>query len=951
VPPSPLRSANFEFLAVHDPLLVALGAQAERYFADDPSTCLLKLRQFAEVLAQRAAANAGVALVPGQPQTEVITRLDSSGLLTLEVKQVFHALRRAGNAAAHEVRGTHSDALHALKLARTLAVWFHRSFGKAPRFNPGPFIPPSDPAQESKALAAELEKLRSELAKAKLSAEAAAAAAQEEARRRLSAEERAQKDAEERAVWQALAEESARKLHASLAAAHANALAQPPEELRMLVEQTQAAGEKLDLSEADTRRIIDAQLRQAGWEADSVELTFPAGVRPQKGRNLAIAEWPTANGPADYVLFSGLQVLAVVEAKRKSKDVAGSILQAKRYSEGFELHGDEVLPGGPWGRYRVPFLFATNGRPYLRQLEQKSGIHFLDARRKTNHPRAMPEWYTPQGLKDLLRQDVDKAEAALKTEPTEYLGLRDYQVKAIKAVEAKLEEGKRECLIAMATGTGKTRTFIGLIYRLIKTGRFRRVLFLVDRQALGEQALGAFQHVQLENLQTFTQIFNIKELQHLRPDPETKLHFSTVQGMAKRLLYASDDAVRPNVDDYDCVVVDECHRGYTLDREMSDAELSFRDQEDYISSYRRVLDHFDAVKVGLTATPALHTVEIFGAPVYQYSYREAVVDGWLVDHEPPVRISTDLSEDGIIWMAGESVPTLDVTTHQLDLMKLPDELSFDVDAFNKQVVTKNFNRVVCRELARHIDPTEDAKTLIFCATDAHADMVVELLKEAFDEQYGGVDDDAVVKITGAADKPLSLIRRFKNEKLPNVAVTVDLLTTGVDVPPIVNVVFIRRVRSRILYEQMLGRATRLCPEIGKDFFRIYDAVDLYAALEPYTSMKPVVVNPNIRFERLVEELTTLEDEEARALVLEQLVAKLRRKRKLLDGDAAERFEAAAGMPLSELLDRLRTQGVAAAAQWFKQHPGVVDLLDNPHRGVRYLYVSEHEDKVRNVERG
>ncbi|RPH64506.1 MAG: type I restriction-modification system endonuclease, partial [Myxococcaceae bacterium] len=729
----PRRSANFQFLEPHDALLGALGAQAELYFADDPSTALIKLRQFGEVLARRAAALLGEFTSPEASQLDLINRLRDQGVLTPQVRQLFHDLRRAGNAAAHEAKGSHADALHQLKMARELGVWFHRAF-KDKNFKPGPFIPPSDAANESRAMASELEKLRGEVSKARLSVEQAQALAEAEARQRLSLEERLHRDQEERAVWQGLAEDYERKLNAHLSQVQAQAEAKPADQLKLIADQAQEAAEHLDLSEADTRRIIDGQLRTAGWEANSLEMTFQAGARPQKGRNLAIAEWPTANGPADYVLFSGLDVLGVVEAKRKRRDVMASIEQSKRYSEGFEVRGDEQLVGGPWGKHRVPFLFATNGRPYLKQLEQKSGIWFLDARRSTNHPRALQGWCTPDGLRELLRQDQERAEAALRTEPTDYLGLRDYQLKAIAAVEQALEDGRRQALVAMATGTGKTRTFIGLIYRLIKTARFRRVLFIVDRTALGEQAMSAFEHAVLEELKTFTQIFDVKGFEDLRPAAETKLHFATVQGMLKRILYPSQDEDRPQVDDYDCIVIDECHRGYTLDREMSDVELTFRDQGDYISQYRRVLESFDAVKIGLTATPALHTTEIFGDPVYQYSYREAVIDGWLVDHEPPIRITTDLSSKGIHFKAGEKVAALNRETQQLDLIHLPDELDFDVVDFNRKVQTENFNKVVCDELARQIDPNDDGKTLIFCATDEHADLVVKLLKAALDER-------------------------------------------------------------------------------------------------------------------------------------------------------------------------------------------------------------------------
>lgn len=944
------RSANFEFLRSHDPLLVALGAQAERYFAEDPITCLMKLRQFAEVLAQRAAANLGLYTSSDQTFAEHIRALDSRGALTVDVKQVFNHLRRDGNAAVHEARGTHSQALHGLKLARVLAIWFHRSFGKERGFNPGPFIPPPDPARETQALAQELERLRDELAQAQLSAEAARAAAEEESRRRLTAEERARRDAEDREVWQALAEEAEAKLRASLDALQLDAKAKPAQQLERMVQQAQAAGSELDLDEADTRRLIDEQLRQAGWEADSQTLTFKAGVRPQRGRNLAIAEWPTASGPADYVLFAGLEVMAVVEAKRRRKDAAGAIQQAKRYSEGFQRQGDEVLPGGPWGKYQVPFLFATNGRPYLRQLELKSGIHFLDARRPTNHPRALAGWYSPEGLRELLQQDQGASEAALRSEPTDYLGLRDYQLKAIHAVEAALAEGRRACLVAMATGTGKTRTFIGLVYRLVKSRRFRRVLFLVDRSALGEQAINAFNHTRLESLQTFTDIYNVKALEDVRPDPETKLHFATVQGMVKRIFYA-EGPERPRVDDYDCIVVDECHRGYTLDREMSDTELSFRSQDDYISTYRRVLDYFDAVKIGLTATPALHTTQIFGEPIYIYSYREAVIDGWLVDYEPPIRITTELSGGGIHWAPGDEVTVYNPRTQQIDLIHLEDELSFDVDAFNTRVITESFNRVVCEELARQIDPAADGKTLIFCASDAHADLVVAELKKALDARYGEVDDNTVMKITGSSDKPLQLIRRFKNERLPSIAVTVDLLTTGIDVPSIVNLVFLRRVKSRILYEQMIGRGTRRCDEMGKEVFRIFDAVDLYAALEPFTSMKPVVVNPSFTFSQLAEELRRLDDAEAQRKVIDQFVVKLRRKRRILEDRSAGPFEAAAGMPVGELLTFLREKSPAEVSAWFSAHEQLGEVIDSATGPGRVIYVSDHADALKSVERG
>ncbi len=756
-----------------------------------------------------------------------------------------------------------------------------------------------------------------------------------------------------------LAEQN-KKLAAELAALQAAAIAMPPAQLALTIEQAAEASEAIELDEAATRVLIDRQLRAAGWEVDSQALTFERGIRPTKGKNLAIAEWPTLadgkEGWADYVLFAGLQVMAVVEAKRKHKDVAGVIPQAKRYSTGYVIHGSESLPeGSPWGTYKVPFLFATNGRPFLRQLRTKSGIWFLDARRAENHPAPLEGWYTPEGLLDLLRQNVDEAYAKLKVEPMPYIE-RDFQRNAILAIEKGLEANKRELLVAMATGTGKTRTCIGLCYRLLKTKRFRRVLFLVDRNALARQTADAFKDLRLENLQAFTDIFDVKEIGDLKPERETKLQIATIQAMVKRVLGPfNDDASEtdiPPVDQYDCIVVDECHRGYLLDRELSDREFAFRDEDDYISKYRRVLDHFDAVKIGLTATPAIHTKEIFGAPIFSYSYREAVVDGFLVDHEPPIRIVTQLARDGIHYNAREEVLVLNRSTQLVMKELLPDEIQFAVDAFNKRVITEPFNRAVLHELVNHIDPEQEEKTLIFCATDEHADMVVLLLKEALKDKYGSVDDDAVMKITGATDRPLEAIRRYRNEHEPNIAVTVDLLTTGVDVPKIANLVFLRRVRSRILYEQMIGRATRLCPDIGKERFRIFDAVDLYSGLQNVTDMKPVVVNPLVSFEQLAKEVAEGKEDDFRRTSVEEFLAKLQRKRAALTGYAQEQLEAAAGMGFKELVGFLKRSSVGDVADYFQKHPALVGWLDRTSgSGPAKLVISEKVDQLVDVARG
>jgi len=942
-----IKSPNFSFLESHDHLLVTLAAQAETYLFSDPNTSLIKLRQFVELLARQTSAYAGIYSTPDEKLTDLLERLKSKGVLSPEVAQLFHGIRKIGNQAVHQHTGARREALYQLRMARTLAVWFHRSF-KKPDFKIGPFVPPPDPAGAESVLHVELERLRRELIEYRHQTVAEQAAFQEEAEARIKAaytEMAAALELAGETEEQSRAEQE--RFQQQIRTLQAAAAARSDPETEATVRQAQTAAQHLDLSEADTRTLIDAQLREAGWDADSKEFTYRNGARPRKGKNIAIAEWPTANGPADYLLFAGLQPLGVVEAKRKTKDVPGSIEQAKRYSRGYTLQNDQLSPGGPWGAYHVPFLYATNGRPYLAQIQTKSGIWFLDSRIATNHPRPLNGWHTPEGLMALLEMNEQEAAGKLKKEPTDYLNLRGYHYEAIRAVESGLAKGVRRILLAMATGTGKTRTCIALSYRLIKAKRFRRILLLVDRTSLGEQTTNAFKDVRLESLQTFPDIYDVKELGDIRPEADTRLQIATIQGMMRRLLYPSDESRPLPVDQYDCVIVDECHRGYTLDKEMSDAELTFRSEQDYISKYRRVLDHFDAVKIGLTATPALHTTEIFGKPIFEYSYRQAVIDGFLIDHEPPIRIVTQLATNGMTWRQGDDMEVYRSSTGAVELFQVEDEVNIEIDEFNKSVITEPFNRVVCQELVKYIDPSLPGKTLVFCATDSHADLVVKILKEEFALLYGEIDDNAVMKITGAADKPLEKIRRYKNEQLPSVAVTVDLLTTGIDVPEIVNLVYIRRVRSRILYEQMMGRATRLCEAIGKELFRIFDAVDLYAAIEPFTSMKPVS-SPKISFTQLVQELTSVGDETSRREVFEQLLAKLQRRMKRLDGKNRDDFVTATGIQPGDFIRRLRAGG----ATWFSAHPAVAAILDRPaDRPGPLLIISRHEDALHSVERG
>lgn len=983
--------SNFSFLAEHSPLMADLGATAERLFPYDPASSVLKLRLLTEALTQEMANRIGIQLQ--QPtQAELFRAVDSRLALDPQVRQMFHLLRQQGNAAAHRIDHEigFREGLESLKMARELAVWFHRSFGSEPHFKPGAFVLPDNPSQKLATLSQQISRLQEDLQQAQSSQ-----AAQAEMARLLEAQatqERAmaRQAQEEKDIFESLASEASERyamlkaeFDRKVAATSTANSVQDSTSVRTFSERATEAAKKVVMDEASTRLIIDQLLIDAGWEADTVNQTHAKGTRPERNKNKAIAEWPTqGKQSADYMLFAGLTPIAAVEAKRLNVNVAGKIGQAERYARGLQPDTDHEAawqfegrqspwPDGQGGSFHLPFVYSCNGRPLIRQSPEASGTWFRDLRHAANLAKPLQGFHSPEGLLDQLRRNKTEAEAKLQQESFTYLGLRDYQQKAISAVETALAAGQTNCLLAMATGTGKTHTIIGLIYRLLKAERFRRILFLVDRTALGDQALDAFNEAPLEQSQPLSKIYNIAELGDMATEAETRVQVATVQAMVKRV-YASDNP--PPVDAFDCIIVDEAHRGYTLDQDMTEGELATRDQAQYLSTYRRVLDYFDAVKVGLTATPALHTTNIFGKPVYTYSYREAVADDWLIDHEPPIRYTTLLSQHGIHFDSGQQVEAINLGTGEIETSELEDELHFELESFNKRVINQEFNRVICEQLAQELDPMGEEKTMIFCATDAHADMVKRLLNEAFKAVHGDQYNQAAVeKVTGASDKVDLLIRRYKNERFPTIAITVDLLTTGIDVPPICHLVFLRRVKSRILYEQMIGRATRRCDEIGKTVFKIYDPVDLYASLQAVNTMRPLIKDPNVTIEQLLDELNnpaahdvpgSTPDRSHAHDVLDQLNQKLMRvlrdaqhkaEKKPALKEKLDQLEQLWGVPPQSLhrhLHQLGHEGGPQAAADFLHHntrlllqlAEVKQLLGTAYMPVLSTHVDELKDR-------
>ncbi|MCT4618803.1 MAG: type I restriction-modification system endonuclease [Marinisporobacter sp.] len=896
--------SNFSFLEFKWPMLSDLGKLAEKNIYQDSNTTLIKLGMFAELMVDYMFAYDNLEEPYEKTQANKIRVLKQNDLLPYEIDQILYTLRISRNKAAHDNYNSVDDGKINTSLGYKLAVWFMQIYGEW-NFKANKYIEPKENSKRDY-----IEEVKRE-------------------------SETLVKDYESKVI----------KLEEELKKLRSNKMDEITKERK---QKSAKAASLIKLSEEETRKIIDEQLRSCGWEVDTQKLRYSNGTRPQKNKNMAIAEWPTEHGRADYALFVGEKLVGIVEAKKGSKDIPSDIEQAKKYARTIKEE-DRSYVINKWKDYYVPFIFATNGRKYLKQLEEKSGVWFLDTRKSTNHPKALQSWYTPKGLMELLEKDIEGATRSLEDESFDYLthskglSLREYQVKAIKAVENSLGKGKESILLSMATGTGKTRTIVGLIYRLVKTKRFKRVLFLVDRSALGNQAEDTFKECILEDLQTFDDMYDLRGLKDKVPELTTKLHFATVQGMVKRIMYSEDNI--PSIDAYDCIVVDEAHRGYVLDKEMGEIELQFRNQDDYVSKYRNVLEYFDAVKIALTATPALHTTAIFGKPVFEYSYREAVIDGYLVDHEPPHQIKTKLGVEGIKFKAGEVVPVYDPVTNEiLNSAELPDDLNIEIEHFNKKVINENFNRVALTEILDHISPEGPEKTLIFAATDNHADMIVRLIKEIYDEKGIEIEDDAVMKITGSIKDPLQTIKKYKNEQYPTIAVTVDLLTTGVDVPEISNIVFLRRVKSRILYEQMLGRGTRLCDHIEKTHFNIFDAVKLYEGLEKVTNMKPVVAKSSVKFNDLVDELLQLDTEEKKENHINEIIAKLQRKKKKLKGDRLEEFKSfTGGKSPDEFIKELKSGHMNEVIKTLENNKELFSFLDEYRYNPRKVIISSHED--------
>lgn len=611
--------------------------------------------------------------------------------------------------------------------------------------------------------------------------------------------------------------------------------------------------------------------------------------------NHAVEEYPTETGPADYALFVEGKLLGIIEAKKISVGAGNVLEQAKRYAKG--------VPNtiGEWRDYRVPFLYSTNGEV----------IFHLDVRKHKNVSYQLADFHSPQALLDKFNRDNEKAEKWFSERPVkEITRLRPYQVKAIEAIENGLLNGKKTMLIAMATGTGKTFTMVSAIYRLLRSGYAKRILFLVDRRALAAQtvsAIAAFETpdgLKLDRAyEVFSQKFRREDLEEEHPfdskvlpeayltNPQEKhtfIYVSTIQRMSINLLgkdAVSDfeydvDATKLDIpiNAFDVIIADECHRGYSASE---------------TGRWKHVLDYFDAVKIGLTATPATHTLAMFKNKVFTYSTEQAVMDGFLVDYDA-VKIKSDIHINGAFLKEGELVGEIDMETGAEKLDELEDEREFRADEIEQKITSPDSIKKIITAIKKYTDQHEEKylhfpKILIFAVNDlphvSHADEVVRICKEVYEK-----GDDFVMKITGSptVDRPLQKIRQFRNRPEPKIVVTVDMLTTGVDIPSIEMVVFMRMVKSRILWVQMLGRGTRLCPEIYKEKFTIFDCFNggLIEYFKNATDFDVSLKKETVPLKEIIERIYDNRDREYN---IRCLIKRLRRIEKNMGAEAREAF--------------------------------------------------------------
>ena len=597
--------------------------------------------------------------------------------------------------------------------------------------------------------------------------------------------------------------------------------------------------------EQKARDNIDKMLERSGWA-----VVDKNAINWSLGTGLAVREYQTDAGPADYVLFVDREPIGVIEAKKEEEGHRLSV-----HEQQAEFYAQSKLK------------WFTDSRP-LPFVYESTGIltRYTDLRDPKPRARLVFSFHHPKTLKDRIRQKTSLRQRLQQLPVLPVEGLRDCQIRAVTNLEKSFRENRPRALIQMATGSGKTFTAITAIYRLLKFADAQRVLFLVDTRNLGEQAEQEFMgYTPNDDNRKFTELYNVRRLNSKYVPPDSQVCISTIQRMYSILKGEELDeaAEQANPHEYveigqpreveynanvppeffDFIVIDECHRSiYNL--------------------WKQVLDYFDAFYIGLTATPDKRTFGFFNENVVsEYRHEEAVADGVNVGFDTYL-IETRITKGGSRLTAEQWVDKRDRLTRKKRWEQLDEEVIYAGNDLDKDVVNPSQIRNVIKAFREKLPEMfpgreEIPKTLIFAKTDSHADDIIAIVREEFAE-----GNAFCKKVTYKADEdPKSVLASFRNDYYPRIAVTVDMIATGTDVKPLECLVFMRDVRSRNYFEQMKGRGTRtlgyddlkkVTPSVhtAKTGFVIVDAVGVSRSVK--TDSRPLERKKSVPLKDLLQ---------------------------------------------------------------------------------------------------
>jgi len=667
--------------------------------------------------------------------------------------------------------------------------------------------------------------------------------------------------------------------------------------------------------EDQAREKIDESLEKAGWKIQDVKKADLSA-----GKGVALRNFPLASGHgfADYLLYVDGRAAGVIEAKKEGTTLTGVEVQARKYSQGLP----QELPA----HFRpLPFLYQSTGieTRFTNGLDPEPRSRAVFS---FHRPDTLASWMpardeAPRNLQgaSIAGQGISTLRTRLKNlPPLKPEGLWSAQVKAITNLEKSLAEDRPRALIQMATGSGKTFTAITSIYRLIKFGEAKRVLFLVDRGNLGDQTLKEFQqYVSPYNNYKFPEEFIVQRLTSNKLDATARVCICTIQRLYSMLkgrelseedeeasvsglerVFKKPEPIEYNpaipIETFDVIITDECHRSiYNL--------------------WAQVLEYFDAYLIGLTATPNKQTFGFFNQNlVMEYSHEQAVADGVNVNYDV-YRIRTAITKAGSKVDAGYYVEKRDRETRAMRWEQLGDDFAYNPDDLDRDVVATDQIRTIIKtfkeKLATEIFPGRDwvPKTLIFAKDDNHAEDIVKIVREEF-----GKGNDFAQKITyrtTGAD-PKELIKTFRVSPMPRIAVTVDMIATGTDIKPVEVVLFMRAVKSRTFFEQMKGRGVRIIkpddlkavtPDaVSKDHFVIVDAVGVCE--QDKTDARPMEKKPSVAFDKLLQAVALGNTEED---VLTSIAGRLARmEHRITKDDDHAIAKTSGGLTLKDLSRRL-----------------------------------------------